>query len=206
VRQVRPIAPAHQTAPRLSGDERRGQILAAASAVIDAQGFLPISFEQVARAAGVSKALIYAYFPTQAALCHALLRRELASLAETAGKVRARRLAPLAAAYARLYFDHIAAHGVVLHTLLTDPALAPDPEALAIRDAMLRPLLRASRGHAGLTLRQRIASLAIILAIVEETGRLAHRGEMETGRARELCERLVLSALKGLGDPPPAVD
>lgn len=187
---------------RLTGDERRGEILAAAMAAVGAQGFLPIPFEQVARAADVSKALVYAHFPTQGALCNALILHELQPLAEQVSRLRSRRLEPLAAACARLYFDQIAAHGALLNTLLTDPFLdgQRDRRALALRDAILRRLLRAARRYADLPARQATAALVIILAVVEETGRLAHRGEMAPPRARELCEQLVLSALRGLRD------
>jgi AcrR family transcriptional regulator len=187
---------------RLSGDQRRGEILAAALGVVGAQGYLPVPIEQVARAADVSKALVYAHFPTQAALCNALIAHALTPLAERVHALRSRRLEPLAAACARLYFDEVAAHGAVLNTLLTDPSLdrRRDRPALAIRDAIFRRLLRASRDYTALTVRQRTAALTIILATIEETGRLAQRGEMARPRARELCVRLVLSSIRGLRD------
>jgi AcrR family transcriptional regulator len=185
---------------RLSGDQRREEILAAAADVIDAQGFLPAPVEQIARAAGVSKALVYAYFPTQAALCNALLMRAMAPLAQRIAKLRGKAIEALAAGCADIYFDDTAKHGVLTHILLTDHFLdgQRDSEALKLRNAIWRRLARAARGYGGLDPRARIAALAIILAIPEEIGRLAHRGELKPDRARELCARLVLSSLRGV--------
>jgi AcrR family transcriptional regulator len=179
-------------------DVRRAEIVAAASGLVEAQGFLPLPVEQIARAAGVSRGLVYAHFPDQRSLCNAVLADLMAPLADRIARVRLRRFEPLATACARAYFDHVAAHGVVLHTLLTDPQLEVEPAALAMRDAILRRLLRSARGYAPLTPHQQTAALAILLSVVEEAGLLARRREMETDRARALCEQLVLSGLRGL--------
>src|SRR6185436_12276203 len=65
---------------RLAHGERREQLLDAAALSIVEQGFLPLPLERLARRAKVSKALIYAYFPTQHDLFNALLARELDAL------------------------------------------------------------------------------------------------------------------------------
>src|SRR5262245_12903715 len=131
---------------RLSGGERREEILAAAGRVLADQGFLPLTFEAVAREAGVSKALIYAYFPTQGALCNGLLERALTPLAaRIAGLTGDFEAVAVEAGLA--YFDQIALEGSVLHLLLTDAYLDGQREAAATapRDALWRRFIRASR-------------------------------------------------------------
>lgn len=189
---------------RLGGAARREAILAAAAEAIVAQGFLPISFEPVARAAGSSKGLVYAYFARQADLCNAVLARATAALADPIAALEPADLETWAVACAGLYFDHVAAHGALLHILFTDPALdgRRDPAALASRNAIWRRLARAARSYARLGPREAVAAVAIVLSLPEETGRLAHRGDLAADRARTLCARLVLSALRGLRSAP----
>lgn len=86
--------------------------------------------------------------------------------------------------------------------LMTDAFMdgARDKRVVALRNGMWRRFLRASRVYVKLPPEERVAAMALLLAIPEETGRLAFRGELKRERARELCERLVLSALRGLRD------
>jgi AcrR family transcriptional regulator len=185
---------------RLGSEARREAILAAAAEVIAAQGFLPISFEAVARAAGASKALVYAYFASQPDLCNAVLARRVAALIVRVEALDGGTFETWAVACAETYFDDVAHSGTLLHILFTDPVLdgRRDSEAIAARDAVWRRLARGGRRYAKLSPRDAVAALAIVLSLPEETGRLAYRGELAADRARALCANLVLSALRGL--------
>lgn len=191
---------------RLESAARRGEILAAAADVIAAQGFLPIPVEQVAGGAGVSKGLVYAYFPTRTALYDGVLAQSIEALAPGIDAVAPGDFETLAVACAQLYFDEVASHGALLHILFTDPALdgQRSAAALAWRNRLWRRLIRASRAYARLAPREAVGALAIILSLPEETGRLAHRGELSVERARGLCASLVLSAIRGLRAAPAA--
>lgn len=185
---------------RLSSALRRAEILSAAGRALADQGFLPVAMEQVAREAGVSKALIYAYFPKPAALYGALLEGALDALAAQLGAIRAKSFEAEAAAAALIYFDEVAEHGARLHILLTDVFLdgARSGEATALRDVLWLKLLRASRAYVDLPPEERVAAMAMLMAIPEELGRLAHRGEITHERARTLCRQIVISSLRGL--------
>jgi AcrR family transcriptional regulator len=63
-------------APRMAPEERRGQLLDAALSVIVEQGYSRVSVEAVARAAGVTRPVIYDHFANLASLLHALIERE----------------------------------------------------------------------------------------------------------------------------------
>ncbi|MBP8247021.1 MAG: TetR/AcrR family transcriptional regulator, partial [Phenylobacterium sp.] len=75
---------------------RRRQIVAAAAALAVEQGFLPLPPERLARAVGVSKALVYGYFPDQHELFNAVLIHEFSAL-EAAGLEAASQDGPLEA-------------------------------------------------------------------------------------------------------------
>ena len=68
------------TRRRLSGVERREAILAAAMAVFAERGYHGASVDDVASAAGVSKALIYEHFPSKKDLHASLVEREVDEL------------------------------------------------------------------------------------------------------------------------------
>lgn len=63
-------------APRMPPEERREQILDATLKLIAGQGYERVSMEAIARAAGVTKPVVYDLFGTLADLLEALLERE----------------------------------------------------------------------------------------------------------------------------------
>src|SRR3954454_6746245 len=84
---------------RLSAEDRRGTILDAALAVFSRRGYNGASIDEIAQAAGISKALIYEHFPSKKDLHVSLLERHVQeifiSLSQTAdtddpGEVRLR--------------------------------------------------------------------------------------------------------------------
>lgn len=63
-------------APRLPPAKRREQLIDAALSVIVEQGYSGVSIEAIARAAGVTRPVIYDHFPNLGRLLHALIERE----------------------------------------------------------------------------------------------------------------------------------
>lgn len=61
---------------RLSGPERREQILDATKGLVGERGFHGVSIDAVARAAGISRPVVYGHFDDLAGLLHALVERE----------------------------------------------------------------------------------------------------------------------------------
>jgi AcrR family transcriptional regulator len=73
---------------RLQVDERRRQLIEVGSALFAEHAFEEISMRQIAQAAGISKALLYHYFPSKTELFKAAVEQhatELQSLIEPAG-------------------------------------------------------------------------------------------------------------------------
>src|SRR5437764_3238066 len=75
----------------MPSEQRREQLLDAALEVILAEGYAGVSIEAVARAAGVTRPVIYDHFPNLDKLLQALIEREetyaLAQLAEVVPEV-----------------------------------------------------------------------------------------------------------------------
>ena len=68
---------------RLAPEARATQILDVAARLLMDEGFTEVSMERMGREAGVSKALIYNYFPNRNDLLRALLEREVGALRQT---------------------------------------------------------------------------------------------------------------------------
>ena len=65
---------------RLAPEARREQILDEAARLTLEEGLYAVSMERLARDVGVSKGLVYNYYPTRDALLAALLHREQTEL------------------------------------------------------------------------------------------------------------------------------
>ncbi len=63
-------------APRMPPEQRREQLIDAALGVILEHGYGGVSIEAIARAAGVTRPVVYDHFPNLARLLHALVERE----------------------------------------------------------------------------------------------------------------------------------
>jgi AcrR family transcriptional regulator len=68
--------PRRRYAPRMPPAQRREQLIDAALGVILEQGYRGVSIEAVARAAGVTRPVVYDHFPNLPQLLHALVERE----------------------------------------------------------------------------------------------------------------------------------
>jgi AcrR family transcriptional regulator len=187
---------------RLSPEARRSDIVATAERLVLAQGHLPAPLDRLAVQAGVSKALIYAYFPTQHDLFNAVLRSQFERLLAAGLEADAARedLAAAALACALAYFDHIAREGPIIHVILRDPYMAGrlDPAVAAMRDRIVRRLARTARRSLKLSAKEAVAALGIMTTLPEEAGRLVHAGEMEAARGREMTAMLVEAGVEAL--------
>ena len=194
--------------PRANRDERQADLLRHAAREVLAQGGFPISFERLARAALVSKALIYNYFPTQYALGNALLADALRTIDRDAlyRAVAQPDLAEAARACAELYFDAVAAHGPLLHVLLADGFLEHGPDRTIFGRAalLLLPLARRLRRDLHVSPREANVVLQLLLTLPEEAGRKAFKGEADVALARRLCGETVVASLTALDAKTPA--
>lgn len=196
-----------QQRKRLSPELRRAQILDAAATLVLEQGYLPLPIEGLARAAGSSKALIYAYFPTQYDLFNALIERELNELT-TAGLMTASRVNDLeqaAVLCGMLYFEHVARRGPLLQILTTDLYMAGhrDPKLVRECEGLRGRLARLIHESVGLPKHEADAAVEMMLAIPTESGSLAFSGQVNAAVCRQVCHSLISSSLQALREPEP---
>jgi AcrR family transcriptional regulator len=119
---------------RLTGEERREAILESALAVIAKRGYHASSIDDIAREAGVSKALIYEHFASKQDLYAVLLEQHaghlFSALAEAISDAGRDASARLAVGFDAFY-GFVEEHTVAWRLLFRE---ATDPEAVALLD------------------------------------------------------------------------
>ena len=186
--------------PRLTAAARRAQIVEAAAALAVEHRHLPVPLPALSASLGVSKALVYARFPTQFDLFNAVLAQAFAQLAQAGLDEASRRPGIDVAARdcALIYFDHVAARGPLIHIVLRDRYMAGQVDVAnrAFRDRIVLRLARQARRALNLAPRDVIAAANMLMAIPEELGRLVFAGDMPLASARALCGLLVTSGVR----------
>ena len=111
---------------RLSPEARQEEILDEAARIVLVEGVSAVSMERLGREAGVSKALVYAYFPNRIDLLSALLLREYRHF-----QTQSRRLLhevegfrAIVEATTAAWLDHIAERGPLISRLMNEPEIA----------------------------------------------------------------------------------
>lgn len=111
---------------RLQPEERKNQILDVAAAMIREHGVSALNMDRLGREAGVSKPLVYNYFPNRTDLLKSLLSREVkryhhdsADIAATTGT-----LEDLVRATSRKMLEYVSEFGTVIQQLMLEPEVA----------------------------------------------------------------------------------
>ena len=163
--------------------------------------------ERLARDVGISKGLVYNYFPTRDALLTALLSREQAELRDRgmAKALEAESYVDLIRQTTRLYLEQTRDRGALIAALLSDPSVAKlmEEESRADRDRTARYFVRATRRAYDLPLPLAIATVELLSAVTDRAGKLVSEGLVDVDSATELCVELITGGLAGLNPDRP---
>jgi AcrR family transcriptional regulator len=121
---------------RLDNDQRRAQLLALATRAFSDRAYDDVSIDDLAKVAGISKGLLYHYFPTKRDLYVAGLREISDELVAAIAAVPDD-LAPIERVRAGLdaYLDHIHRHSRAFVALMRG-GIGSDPEVAAVVEAV----------------------------------------------------------------------
>lgn len=188
---------------RLDPEARRRQICETAELMLLEIGCLPIPQEELAGQAGVSKALIYRYFPTQEVLFNEVLALRLSRLRDLLPSEPKGVEGILDAT--REYFDDVRKHGPTIRFILRDPFLRNklDDRCRDCLREIRMPLIGEISRLTGLPEAEAKATFNMIAAVPEEAGTRARSGDMSVSIARELCDVIVRAALSGVSKKKP---
>lgn len=192
-----------QRRQRLAPEARAGQILDFAAKLIQEEGFTEVSMERLGREVGVSKALVYNYFPNQNDLLKALLEREINVLNERQiAQVRqAKDFRDLLLRTTRTYVEQVRERGPLLQRLWGEAAVARTvaDKYLEMRDKTKSYFAR--RLEKEYSLPNAVASTAVDMqmALTEAAAQHLSRSDTDVDFAVDMYVTMMLGGLAALG-------
>ena len=119
-------SPAAKRRTRLDPAERRALILDYTAEIIAAEGVTALSMERIGREAGISKSLVYNYFPNLTELLSELLERELRHMRRLQGQAAqdATTFEGLVRGITHVYLTYIEERGLILERLQNEPTIS----------------------------------------------------------------------------------
>ncbi len=187
---------------RLAPEARAGQILDFAARLIIEEGLTELSMERLGREAGISKALIYNYFPNRTDLLRALLEREMEVLRERqAAQTReASDFRDLVYRTTRTYVAQVKERGALLQRLWAEAAVARTvaEQNLRGRDEALRYMARQVVKEYGLPKDVAVSAVDMQMAMTEAAAQHLPSSHNDVDFATNICVSLLLGGLDAL--------
>lgn len=184
---------------RMGVEERKRQLIGVALELFSSRSPDEVSIDEIAAAAGISRPLVYHYFPGKQSLYEAALRRAAEDLA---ARFLEPREGPLGARLLRVmgrFFDFVEAHGPGFAALLRG---GPAEQAGAMIDGVREAAYEQILAHLGvqepsarleLVVRSWV-SLAESTALIWLDGRRIPRAELESQLVHDFAALAVVSA------------
>ncbi|MEO1221698.1 MAG: TetR/AcrR family transcriptional regulator [Pseudomonadota bacterium] len=125
-RTIHMTATAQKKRTRLSPEKRRALILDKTAEIVAKEGVANLSMDQIGREAGISKSLVYNYFPNLNDLLKVLLERELRHLRRAQRKAaeEADTFEELVRGVTHAYLTYIDERGLIIERLQAEPSVS----------------------------------------------------------------------------------
>ncbi|MFD6895213.1 TetR/AcrR family transcriptional regulator [Rhodococcus sp. NPDC060086] len=189
---------------RLPPEERRFQILDVAAEHFARHGYESASMSRIAADAGITRALVYHYFPNKETLLDAVLRREGQTLLEATAPQGGTSVSDALGRALKAYFSHFASSAGDLRDLYAPTAVSPSVVweiAASNHEVQVERLIAATGQKDSPSTR---LAFSAWLAFVETAARgAAQSGGVDTDEVLRLC-LTVFEASTGLD--PAALD
>ncbi|WP_406001270.1 TetR/AcrR family transcriptional regulator [Streptomyces sp. NBC_00829] len=187
---------------RMGVEERRQQLIGVALELFSHRSPDDVSIDEIAAAAGISRPLVYHYFPGKQSLYEAALRR---AADELAGRFQEPREGPLGARLLRVmgrFFDFVDVHGLGFSALMRGGPAVGSSNANAVIDEVRQAAYEQILAHLGiddpparlaLVVRSWV-SLAESTALIWLDGRRIPRAELELQLVHDFAALCAVSA------------
>jgi AcrR family transcriptional regulator len=192
---------------RLSPDARRALIMDHTADIVAREGVAQLSVERIGREAGISKSLVYAYFPNLTALLRALYQREMKEFrrlqAEAAN--RAPTFEGMVRSITHVYLSYMDERGLLIERLQAEPSVseARDPTEYS-RDRAVDFLTEIVVLHFDLPYDIARAATDISFGLPASAGAYLLRGAIDNKTLEDLTVAMIIGAVANLKDKYPA--
>ncbi len=186
---------------RLAPSERQSLILDHTAEIIAREGVSALSMDRIGREAGVSKSLVYNYFPNMTDLMRQLLQREWRRLrrlqAEAANK--AETFEGLVRAVTHVYLKYIDERGMLIERLQAEPSVSAihDPTEFS-RDQAVEYLTEIVTKHYGLPPEIATAATDISFGLPAAAGAYLLQRKLSRDQLEDLTVTMIMGTLNEL--------
>ncbi len=190
-----------KTRTRLSPEVRKSMILDHAAEVIATEGVAGVSMERISREAGISKALVYTYFPSMTELLQTLLKREYKHLRQlqSAAAESAETFEQLVRRVTNVYLCYIEERGMLLEKLGSEPSVADhgDPTAYS-RDRAVDYLAQIVSDNFGIDLPLAKATIDISFGMPSAAGHYLIHHEMSRQTVEDITVTMMIGSIEAI--------
>jgi AcrR family transcriptional regulator len=187
---------------RLDPQVRKELILDEAARVVAEEGVSAVNMERIGREAGISKALVYNYFPSKQALLSELLLREYNRFAKQ-GREAAKQAVgfeQLVRLTTRAYFAYVEECGVLIQRLMSEPGLASvmrsaDAEG---RQRTVQLFIGAMTQEFDIAPELAARVTEVAMGLTGAAGELLSRGEKPAAAMEDLVVTLIMGGIREL--------
>jgi len=186
---------------RLAPSERQALILDHTAKIIAREGVSALSMDRIGREAGISKSLVYNYFPNMTDLLRQLLQREWRRLrrlqAEAAEK--AETFEGLVRVVTHVYLKYIDERGLLIERLQAEPSVSAihDPTEFS-RDKAVGYLAEIVTEHFGLPPEIAKAATDISFGLPAAAGAYLLQRKLSRGQLEDLTVTMIMGTLNEL--------
>lgn len=185
---------------RLEPEARQAQILDYAARLVAEEGFSGFSMERVARDAGVSKALVYTYFPNQTQLLRSLLKRDLERIQreQMHAAMTARTFPELVRNTTHIALLEVESRGAFVRRLLSEPSLADAADTVRTpeHDTNARYLAKRISKEFGIALADALRLTEIGLGLTIAAGDFLQKTGAPRAQVEETTIAMIIGAVK----------
>lgn len=186
---------------RLTPETRRSLILDHAAEIVASDGITALSMDSVGRKAGISKALVYNYFPNTTDLLRQLLQREWRRLRKL--QVEAARnadtLEALVRSVTQVYLKYIEERGMLIERLQSEPSVSSlhDPTEFS-RESAVDYLAEILGDTFGLPYEFAKAATDVSFGLPAAAGRYLLQHKMSRQQLEDMTVTMILGSLDAL--------
>ncbi len=186
---------------RLSPERRRSLILDHAAEIVAKDGVAALTMDRIGKEGGVSKSLVYNYFPNLTGLLQALLKRELRRLRrlQANAAAQAETFEGLVRGVTHAYITYIAERGLIIERLQAEPSVSDihDPTEYG-REAAVDYLADIVVAHFGLPPEIARAATDISFGLPASAGAYLQRHAIDPQVIEDLTVTMILGTITSL--------
>ncbi len=192
-----------KTRTRLSPEARIATILDHTATIVASEGVAAVTMEKVGIAAGISKSLVYSYFPSTTDLLKKLLDRELKTLRrrQMEASDNANTFEQLVRAVTREYLKHIEERGILIYRLQSEPSVSKGGGVTDYtRDVAVQHLADIVHRVFDIPLSIAVPATDISFGLPDAAGIYLDRKNADRQMVEDITVAMIIGSVKGIRD------